>query len=200
MKKIIGVVIGMLLFGTILTQVALAGDEDHPDLVDDSRDVKVILKIGTLHGPTAEILFKNIDILSAWFWEDASQPENLYVTLKMGNVRVGLFSTTYLFDWQYDGKYCFACVGHNFLSNHWSAEVGYEDEEYYNYETNAVIDYKKNTITVTVPKEYVADPQPGTVIQKTYAATFIYPPFPLVIPFAYDETIRWSSTNYIIQY
>jgi hypothetical protein len=75
MKKIIGILIGMLFFGTKLSQVALAGDENDPEFTDDEKDVRMW---NIFKGPLANTLFKNVDILSCWFYENPEEPNNFY--------------------------------------------------------------------------------------------------------------------------
>jgi hypothetical protein len=77
----------MLLITTGFSLNISAGDSDDPELKDLIYDV-----VGTL--PAG--INKRIDIVSAWFFEEESSPENLYISLKIldlnANAKVKTFN------------------------------------------------------------------------------------------------------------
>jgi hypothetical protein len=59
-KKIMGIFICTLLIITILPITAIAGDEENPEIEDESGDA-----------------FGHLDVLSAWFYENPDEPTEL---------------------------------------------------------------------------------------------------------------------------
>lgn len=60
-EKIIGFFICMLIILTIIPSCIVAGDKEDPEINDKSKDT----------------IWKHFDILSAWFHEDANDPDYL---------------------------------------------------------------------------------------------------------------------------
>lgn len=73
-KKLVVFCICMLLFMTLLPMNVTAGDPENPDVKDRIYDVIGFLPIS---------VNKRIDIVSAWFYEEESDPDNLHITLKI---------------------------------------------------------------------------------------------------------------------
>jgi hypothetical protein len=72
-KKFVVFSICMLLITTILPFNASAGDEENPEVKDRIEDVMGFIPYSTC---------LSIDMVSTWFSEDDSNPENLYISLK----------------------------------------------------------------------------------------------------------------------
>ena len=86
-KKILGIIISMLLTATILPMTAFAGDPENPEIKDELNDT--------------DLLF--LDIESAWFYENADEPEFLYTALKVHSLSLKI-NAVYSIRWTYNGK------------------------------------------------------------------------------------------------
>jgi hypothetical protein len=85
-RKIIGIFICVLLIGTILPLTAIAGDEENPEIEDGRNDIT-----GPFSSFIPPVFFEDIDIISAWFFENDDQPEYLSVSLKVSKLKNCLF-------------------------------------------------------------------------------------------------------------
>jgi hypothetical protein len=137
----------IILPNTVLT---IAGDEDNPEIEDAVRDVP----------------FGFIDIVSAWFYEDAKEPEYLYIAIKVRNLQYRSIMTIYYLGWRSNrtdyvsyfstsgrGKYCMCFAG---------------QMEY----TNPIFgscDLENNIIAMKIPKREIGDPKEGDTLRNPLA-------------------------------
>ena len=203
MKKIGTYFLMGLIVLMLVAQGVSAGDESDPEIRDDEKDVQSWI---FFKGPFSNFLFKHIDIVSCWFFEDSAEPDMFYVTLKVREFRFSLLNTTYAVQWYYNDVWCYCLmnVGRNGAVQ--SARVGYFNGtiEYRN-ETVFAVDEAKNTVTITVPKACVCNPGLGAVLTDPFAAAILLPNsekvlnlFPLVSLVGSDDAIE--GRDYSIEY
>jgi len=91
-KKIIGIFICTLLIATMLpiTGSVIAGDENDPEIVDD---------------PDTDV-FDYLDIISAWFYENADEPDYLFTALKIKEISPLYFKQHLTVHWEHNGVEC----------------------------------------------------------------------------------------------
>ncbi len=203
MKNIISIVVCMLFFGIIFSQITLAGDENDPEFTDAEKDVKMWF---FFKGPLDNALFSNLDIVSCWFHENPEDTNNFYITIKIKHIRFGFFNTTYIVMWEYNDQYYSALCRHRLFSTQVYADIRYAmGSMLYIFETIAEADIVKNTITITVPKNYVGNISAGDVLSKATITTALLPNqikflelFPMLSLIAYDEIV--DGRDYTIQY
>jgi len=75
-NKLISLLIIMLMIAIPLSSIASAGSEQNPEIKDVSMDVKLF---GFFSG-LPQYLFKQIDIVSAWFTEENNEPDYLFIS------------------------------------------------------------------------------------------------------------------------
>jgi hypothetical protein len=163
-KKIIGIVICLLLITTILPITAMAGDETNPEISDKTGDA-----------------LTRIDFQKAWFSEDSTTSEYLYVT-----IRVSLLQPKYpgtLFNEVY-----WTMNNVNYLvSGGLGKYLGGVNELYVvagaarifgvYTEITGSMDIKNSTITCKIPKSLIGNPHPGDILAKTCAGSSQRTPF-----------------------
>ncbi len=201
--KITAIIVCLLFIGTTCSQIVCAGDEDDPELIDDDKDVRMWF---IFKGPLVNILFKDIDILSSWFYEDPAEPEDFFITIQMRSLHFGYFNTSYTVMWECNNNSGFAIFGHKLKNEQLYALVGYSEHfTDYRYETNASADIEKKTVTITVPKKYVGNLSMGDVLKNPICTATLRPNqgalsyrFPFLSLFAYDEVL--NGRDYILQY
>ena len=86
-KKIIGFFICMLLIVTAMpiTVTVLAGDEEDPEIIDVTGDTDLVF----------------LDIESAWFYEVEDNPEYLFISLKIVDLKEN-FNAVFSIRWTYN--------------------------------------------------------------------------------------------------
>jgi len=147
----------------------MAGDEEHPEIEDRTRDVRF-----TGYFPLwPQFFVKHIDIVSAWFHEDSENPDYLYATLKLRDLNsvTDTLEAIYMISWTYNGGTYEAIVK---LHPEGIAYGGYvisiNDGERHEY-CEGILDEETNCITWKVPKEILGDPTSGEVLTNTFAYT-----------------------------
>jgi hypothetical protein len=163
-KKIIGIVICLLLITTILPMSAMAGDETNPEISDKTGDA-----------------LTRIDFQKAWFSEDSTTSEYLYVTIRVSLLQPKypgtLFNEVY---WTMNnvnylvsgglGKYLdgvnelYVVAGAARIFGVYTAIIG-------------SMDIKNSTITCKIPKSLIGNPHVGDILTKTCAGSSQRTPF-----------------------
>ena len=164
MKKIKSLIIFIMLVLPILPFVASAGDEENPEIIDWERDLE------GLFGMLFPRFFKHIDIISGWFYENSTEPNTLYIALKVKELEYKKLRTIYSIHWEYNGKpYATGIHTHSYgeslVAFTGCMEIGNETM----YEIDVFFDLEKNIITWSVPKEYIGNPEPGEVLEFPFA-------------------------------
>ena len=148
----------------ILPFVVSAGDEENPEIIDWERDLE------GLFGMLFPRFFKHIDIISGWFYENSTEPNTLYIALKVKELEYKNLRTIYSIHWEYNGKPYATGIhthsnGESLLAFTGCMEAGNETM----YEIDVFFDLEKNIITWNVPKEYIGNPEPEEVLELTFA-------------------------------
>lgn len=204
-KKTITVLLSILFIAVLLAMNIPAGSIDDPEIVDEEDNV-----------------FDYIDALSAWFHEDANEPEYLFVTMKLVDLSDHI-GTVYAIHWEYN-KIHYDVGLHNgrifprLTEKRWSCHYYKQHPIFFWRETlvdtwnestnNGIFDINENTVTWKIHKQCVGNPQPGETLNRPYLFTAqrisklgLIPVF--FIPFSYELSDASSSTEgqqYIIQY
>jgi hypothetical protein len=177
MEKIVVYFVIMLFLLTIFSTSVYAGDEKDPEFIDKRFDVR-----GFMPG----ISQRRIDMLSSWFFEDESNPNKLYVSLKLMNLNAkyrslpmlnfikillkpltstfqGLYAVAFSID-----NYQYSTLLHEYPDFEVNFFMGKSTRSGYEIDTwdycDGIFDIETNIITWEIPKEYIRNPQPMTQI------------------------------------
>lgn len=206
----------MLLIITLLPSSVMAGDENNPEIIDEEHDCfgplvahPTRLKVLQLFGVLPIASFDSFDIVSAWFYENSTEPDYMYAAVKLRDLTIVDQDAIYSVSWSYQGKdyvvgshirgngeniYCLVGI------SRWLS-IGYKPAEAtYNFETN-IVTFKFN-------KNYIGNPRPGDIITHTLAWSGLRLNFePLTLLFGDGELIKDGAPNnntygkdYVIQY
>jgi hypothetical protein len=157
-KKIAGILMVMLLITTILPLTVCAGDPENPEISDATGDARA-----------------NVDLQKAWFSEDSTTPEYLYITIQVVLLQPQYQGTSQnVVLWTMNNvKYLvFGGVG-KYLDgvNELYVDVGRAGIFSKFTKINGSMDLNTNTITCKIPKSLIGNPHAGDVLTKTYAGT-----------------------------
>lgn len=189
--KIVGLFVCMLLITTIFPITTMAGDENDPEITDNLNDQFGALFEHPTRMRTRIALtllqmdsFDFVDIDSAWFYENQFESNNLYVALKLKDLRINTQRAIYSVHWRCNGvPYCVYSHLYNNGQNY-SGSVGVDRRFNYRWQDAEVTyDFERNIITFKMDKKYIGDPQPGDLLIKTFAWTalrFNFEPFCLL--------------------
>ncbi|VVB62242.1 Uncharacterised protein [uncultured archaeon] len=157
-KKITGILMVMLLFTTVLPLTVCAGDPENPEISDATGDARA-----------------NVDLQKAWFFEDSTTPEYLYITIQVALLQPQYQGTSQnLVLWTMNNvKYlAFGGVGKYMGGvNGLYADVGRAGIFSQFTKINGSMDLTTNTITCKIPKSLIGNPHAGDALTKTYAGT-----------------------------
>ena len=178
-EKIMCVLIGTLLIITILPITAIAGDEENPEIEDETGEFWRF--------------FPGFDIISAWFFNDGV---NLYVSIKVANIQFRQFFA-YTVLWRYkDTEYFASMQGAYFYfgedTDGWLPWI-YKD-------ATGSLDEEKGIITITMPLSEIGNPGEGEKLTNTWAMTHWSGFLGLNFHFPLDRAPRWetSGKDYVI--
>ena len=212
--KILGMFVSTLLITTILSITAIAGDEQDPEIVDETDDLfgmfatspKILnfftkLKIFNMES------FDFMDITSAWFYENPDNPDYLYTAIKLKNLDFINQRTIYAMHWVFEEKNY--AVGVHVISN--GEILGFFTGETFGifnrygpyHDANGSFSLNNDIVRFEIPKNFIGNPEPGDILTKTDAWTglrFIFEP--LTIPLGGEAAKDWAGygKDYSIQY
>ena len=152
----------MLLITTMLPITAIAGDEENPEIEDNRRDI-----FGSFSF-LPQFFFGHIDIESAWFFEQSTEPDYLIVSLKVTNLRYRYLRAIYSVHWEYNGEY-YSTGLHTYSKGVFEAYLAGKDND--RVECEGTFNENKNIVTWKIPKTAVGNPEPGEVLTSTFAWT-----------------------------
>jgi hypothetical protein len=161
-KKIFGIFVCTLFIATAFSTTVMAGDEENPEITDDTQDA-----------------FGNIDIKSVWFWEKSEEPGFLFVSMKINQPNLNKIQQTFAVFWEYNGiEYaCGLFIGINLLGwESWSAgeyinRAPHGGPNYFEID-KGTYDIFTGVITWKIAKEIIGDPSPDDVLTKTWSNAF----------------------------
>lgn len=214
MKKIINIIICTMLVLTIFSLTVYAGDENNPEIHDLEDDITgkliknpILYKILKTINIVPFQSFEFIDIKSAWFYENESEPDYLFATVKIKDLEYTAFRTIYAIRWTFNEKnYGAGCHIHSNDEFRWFAAgqiFGLLDNLAYRIGlikdiSDCIIDYENNFITLKIPKNIIGDPNPGDLL--TYTNAWAGLRFISEIGGDLIEDLTVYGDNYIIQY
>ena len=214
MKEIIGILVCMLLITTILPITVMAGDENDPEIVDESNDLFGIfaLKPNIYNFFTRLKIFKMdsfdfMDITQAWFYENPDNPDYLYSAIKLKNLEFINQRTIYAMHWEFKDKDY--AVGVHVYSN--GVTKGFFAGETFGifnrygpyHNASGIFDVENDVVIFEISKDVIGNPKSGDTLTKTDAWTglrFIFEP--LTILLGGEVAKDWSGygKDYVIQY
>ncbi len=206
MKTKVGVLIlVMLLMSLSLTMIGQAGTEQDPEVVDKTFDVKLFGSFPFF----PQFWLKNVDVISVWFYEEQSQPDYLFITMKLRDLKEisETYENIYVVDWIYnDVSYG---VSVNLLPTGLSFFfAGAKNEERNDY-TDFVVcsgsfDEQTDLVTWQVPKQSIGSPVVGETLTGIFPSTHLR--FPLssgLLRMDLFKDLSWNAAtikDYVIQY
>ena len=159
MKKIIGILVSMLLFFSMLSINVMAGNEQNPEIEDETED------------NIADFL----DIISAWFYENPDEPEFLFVSLKLKEITNLRFKQHLTIHWTHNDIECAAGMYIGFGTPWMGFSAGWGHgwwfQEHY-VEITGEYNLDTDIFTCKIPKEVINNPKQGDILTNTYALTF----------------------------
>ena len=193
-KKLLGIFVCMLLITTILPSTVIAGDEDNPEIEDEINDT----------------ILKHFDIVSAWFHENTEEPDYLFISMKVTNLRRYWMGGAYLVEWKCNtGRYASSAILGTSIRENWRCG-DYSDGENTQFTDlppcEGSFDKSNNILTWKISKNQIGNPQPGTELTETRAGSCITGKFLMLLPlrglprfhdYGPDEGY---GKDYIIQY
>jgi hypothetical protein len=157
-QKIVGLFVCILLILTLLPISVMAGDATNPEISDNTGDARA-----------------NVDIQKAWFSEDSTTPEFLYIT-----IQVVLLQPQYPGTLLNDVYWTMNNVNY-LVSGGLGKYLGGVHELYVVVgvakifavftEITGSMDLKNSTITCKIPKSLIGNPHAGDTLTKTSAGT-----------------------------
>ena len=173
-KKLLEIFVCMLLLTTMLpmTVTVIAGDEEDPEVEDRTLDVKLFGFIGF----PLQTSFKYADIVSAWFSEESTDTDNLYVSIKVMDLQEKTnLEAIYDVNWVLNNKRYLTCVHANpngygpFLIG----ENTYGGDDYEWDTCSGNFDLDNNIITWEIPKDAIGNPQKGDKLTYIFPSTHL---------------------------
>ena len=204
-KKIVGIFVCMLLIATILPTFAFAGDSENPEVEDRILDVKLFGIIPFF----PQINFKYADIVSAWIYEEEYNPDFLYMSLKIRDLKdtTDKYDAIYVIGWTFNNIQYSAGV-HIFPEGPTPLTAGSLDEEGNDYVDFVIcdgsIDSVNDIITWIIPKNAIGNPTIGLKITNIIPHTHLRHTESSGLPL-WDlfKDLPWNAKitkDYVIQY
>ena len=146
--------------------------------ISANSDIQILDETGdVMKNILARLLFPNkivntIDVMEAWFYEEPSDPDFLFVGLKISGLGPKYFHQIYTVKWKYDDVLYFASYHSMYFGDYQVAKGG----KYATLNMNSVsveCDYtlEGGIINIKVPKEEIGNPQQGEILTKPYSWT-----------------------------
>lgn len=176
----------MMLVMTIMPLVASEEIENEFEKNDFKFDVhhsirlvrkngKIPIAIFQSWNPLLQIFLKYLDIVSFSIFEDTDEPEFLHANMRIRNFKYSELRSCYYIYWKYDGTRCFAGTNTHTKGEYVRSIAGYWDaDDTAHYSTiNGEINEEDNTLTWTIPKDLILNPEAGDQLVEIYAGTFL---------------------------
>jgi hypothetical protein len=145
-----------------ITGTVSAGDEENPEIEDNGRDI-----FGSFSF-LPQFLFRHIDIESAWFYEENTETDYLYTSLKVTNLRYGFIRAIYSIHWEYNGEHYISGL-HTHTNGIFEVYLAGSNNDF--VEVEGTFNEDTNIITWKIPKTNIGNPKQGDVLTSTYAWT-----------------------------
>jgi hypothetical protein len=181
MKKIVGIIVILLMIGSISSLNVIAGDEENPEIEDATGDTNLSF----------------LDIEKAWFYEDQENPEYLFISLKLRDIKE-TFPGTFAVKWSYNDVIYVAGLTTYFFKPKDIRSGLYQRGTYWQWKSmpicEGIFDYNKNTFTWTIPKSNIGNPQQGERLTQTKCSAV--PNFPISITDLFMDFRDFAPNNY----
>lgn len=178
-KTLLCQIICMMMIIMLLPFTVIADEKNDPEITDNLNDqygalleypdrIRTWIALALLHLDS----FDFVDIESAWFYENESEPDCLYAALKIKDLLTNPHRAIYSIHFTFEGV-AYA-VGSHLINNEQnsSAFVGLDKRINFNWkDAEVTYDFEQNIVTFKLKKEYIGDPQPGDILTKTFAWT-----------------------------
>jgi len=195
-RKIIGIFVMTLLITTLLpvSVTVFAGDEKDPEIVDVTGDTDIVF----------------LDIESAWFYENADEPEYLFTALKMKDLKEN-FNAVFSIRWTYNNVvYVSGLDTFYFRDNEFRSGLR-QRATYWQWknmpECKGIFDQNTDIITWKILKSNIGNPQKDDVLTNTECSAVAGFPLSFVYFFTGKDVRDFAPDNYgdygqdyIIQY
>ena len=204
-KKIIGIILFMLLTTTLLPITALAGDPENPEFVDRIRDVKLFWFFPI----PFQMEYKYADIVAAWLHEESANPDYLSVSLQIRDLeeKTESLEAIYSVDWAWNNHLILVGLHINpdgIGSFDAGRSLDYNDDIEEWITCDGVINVEQNSITWSVPKEFIGNPWKGATMQSIFPTTTLRftdeSGLPQMDLFKDTSWNAKTSKEYVIQY
>ena len=144
------------------------------EVIDKTRDVKLFGFFRVF--PQSK--YKYVDIVSSWFSEESSNPEYLYVSLKLRDLgyKSEEFNAFYTVGWSFDNNFFIASVHSDPKGiSEFSIGISMDEDDIIDTteQCDGIFDAENNIITWIVSKDKIGNPQPGTRIYNILPYTYI---------------------------
>ena len=164
LKKITTLLVCTIVITTLIPIIAIAGDEENPEISDGERDIT------GLFGMLFPRFFTHIDITAGWFYENITNPDTLYVALKVKDLEYKKLRAIYSIHWEYNEKPYAAGLHTDSNGAYFIAYTGlFEPGNETIYEIETDFNHETNIITWTIPKEYIGNPISGEILELPFA-------------------------------
>jgi hypothetical protein len=169
-KKIIILSILVLLTTSFVTSPVIAGDENDPEIQDESGDT----------------IWNHLDIISAWFYETPDEPEFLFISMEVNNINSVWMGAAYLVEFTSEkGRYASSAMLGSYVDVKWRCG------DYSNGANTKISDLSAcegsfsrsvNTLTWKIPKSQVGNLKAGDVLTHTRADSCVTGKFFFLLP------------------
>jgi hypothetical protein len=217
MKKIVCIYTIILMLMNISVINIVAMDEDDIEITDEIDDVfipketlfQLLQTLGIISLNTLQL----IDIEYVNIYEEQSEPDYLFASMKINNLEYDTLRAFYAISWVHNdikyhagchthsnGQFTWFSAGRSFgLFDNWAYKAGLQKDI-----EDCTIDDESDMIHFKIPKSLIGNPQKGDILTYATARTglrFIFEPISyLLFPgeIALDTTSQ--GTEYIIRY
>ena len=164
MKKTLTIILCIVLVVAVSPIRSFAISDDEEEIIDQERDVIVIFFPILLNQFLA-----HIDIISGSFYEIDDEPDNLYIVLNVRDFSFKHLVAIYAVHWDFNGRH-YACGVQTYLEGEITPGVLLIDDQDFEY-IDFSINQDEDSITWTIPKNIMGDPQPGEKLVQTFGWT-----------------------------
>ena len=204
-NKIISIVIIMLLLLGSFSMIVSAGSEEDPEVKDRKLDVLFLGIIPFF----PQMNYKNADFESVWFYEQESNPDYLYVCMKIRDLYASSdqYDYIYVVDWTYNDVRYGASIHllPTGLTSYLSGSLNEEGNDYISHVVcDGMFDDQNDIITWIIPKGEIGNPLKFSKISNIIPSTHVR--FPLdsgKVKFDLFKDLPWNallSKDYTIKY
>jgi len=194
--KILSIFVLTLLITTILpiTGTVFGGDEEDPEIVDVTGDTDLVF----------------LDIESAWFYEKADEPDYLFISLKIKDLKES-FNAVFSIRWTYNGVVYVSGLD-TFYYRDKEFRSGLRQRATYRQwksmpKCSGIFDQNTDIITWKILKSNIGNPQKDDALTNTEASAVTGFPLSFIYFFTGKDYRDFAPDNYgdhgrdyIIQY